>query len=446
MASMSKMTSAANVLAIKHFDSLYSKVLGTKWPSARLGLLSSKKHCLIANSYLLPHEQVRDEYTSAGAIDLSSYYTKHLNLYNAKISQIEEKSSPQTVKITKQDKLEDLSDGMNSADDLIQMFSDRRIDDDEKYFINRASTHLSMNDYVPASELITAEEVANDTLYYSGYDPDFQLDIEFMHEPPLEFNDQLKIYTFPRNSWSRFEDPKKVPESNLMTHFMMDGASILPVLALNLKKDDVCADFCAAPGGKSLAMILTMRPARLLCNDSSTSRLGRMYNILRQYLPDVSYIRNSLQLTSKDARMISLTNAYDKILVDVPCSNDRVSVDNMENNLFKRARTEERLRLPSVQSDILMAALRSVRPKGSVVYSTCTMSPLENDSVIQKSLMQLQMDDNNAKFAIVSLKEAFRPLRGLFKFETNLKYGQLVVPNITSNFGPMYICKIHRIS
>jgi len=42
-----------------------------------------------------------------------------------------------------------------------------------------------------------------------------------------------------------------------------------------------------------------------------------------------------------------------QILVDVPCTNDRHSLENNENNMFKPTRAKERLKLPEIQADIL---------------------------------------------------------------------------------------------
>lgn len=442
----------------------------------RLGLLSPKKQCAILNSFVDTDGIERAWLLEGEAFSMARYYKKHQQSYtrwqlrqqlidNKKARKREliakntgapmESIDPNSIEVSDVSDSElrgaettdaDRDGGYSSAEDLKEMFTDRRMDEDERYFVNKASTQLSLNDFVPTTELLCKEDLGNELDYYDAFDPNLKLDIEFHDEPSLEFNDQLKIYMFPRNSWSRFENPTADSRDGLMTHYLLDGASVLPVLALDLQFDDVCADYCAAPGGKSLAMLMTLRPRYLLSNDVSSSRLARTYNIMRQYAPEVSYVKSTLRLSNHDSTCFVQPDAFDKILIDVPCSNDRVSADNMMNNIFKRARSEERLMLPQKQCDILKSALRSVRPKGCVVYSTCTMSPLENDSVVQRALMQLEEEEHRSKFAIINLKEAFRPLRGLYRFHTKFTYGQLVVPHICSNFGPMYISKIKRLS
>ena len=50
----------------------------------------------------------------------------------------------------------------------------------------------------------------------------------------------------------------------IAAHFMMDAASILPVLALDLQLDDQVLDLCSAPGGKTLTMMQTMLPGKYI--------------------------------------------------------------------------------------------------------------------------------------------------------------------------------------
>ena len=51
---------------------------------------------------------------------------------------------------------------------------------------------------------------------------------------------------------------------NYKDYYCMDGASLLPVLALGIEKDDTVLDLCASPGGKSLAILQTMLIGNLL--------------------------------------------------------------------------------------------------------------------------------------------------------------------------------------
>lgn len=460
--------------ALAHFDGLYSKVYGKLWPSMRLALLSPKKQCAVANSFMDTEALHKHLVEEQGAISLQRYYKKHLQSYtrwqlrqkileNKKARKRElmarennispELIDPVTIEVSDVSDSElgglestDSSGGLSPAEDLIEMFSDRRMDEDERYFNNQASTQLSLNEFVPATEMISKEYIPNDISYYEGYNTDTQLDVEFREEAPLDICDQLKVYTFPRGEWSRFDRPKMDSPVGLLNLYHLDGASILPVLALDLQPGDICADYCAAPGGKTLAMLMTLRPQHILCNDSSPSRANRLRRVMQQYLPEINYIRSTVKLSQSDARTLVQPNAFNKILVDAPCSNDRNSVESLDNNLFKRTRTEERLGLPYTQCRILVSALKSLQPNGSLVYSTCTLSPVENDGVVQQALTQLQIEDHHARFVIINLKEAFRPFRGLYKFNTKFKYGQQVLPDICSNFGPMYISKIKRIN
>lgn len=461
-------------IALAHFDGLYSKVYGRMWPSMRLGLLSPKKQCAVANSFMDTEDLHKHLVEEQGATLLQRYYKKHLQSYTrwqirqkildnkkARKRELMARENNVPLELIDPDNIEvsDVSDselrgiqtsdeneGFSPAEDLVEMFSDRRMDEDERYFINRASTQLALNEFVPATEMIMKEHIPSDISYYDNYESESSLDIEFREEAPLDICDQLKVYTFPRGNWSRFDKPKTETALGLLNLYHLDGASILPILALDLQLGDVCADYCAAPGGKTLAMLMTLRPKYILCNDSSISRMNRLKRVLQSYLPDVSYVRSTLHLSNSDAKTLVQHDGYDKILVDVPCSNDRNSVESLDNNLFKRTRAEERLGLPQTQSTILSSALKSIRVGGSLVYSTCTLSPVENDGVVQQALTQLKVENHHATYAVINLKEAFRPLRGLFKFNTKFRYGQQVLPDVCSNYGPMYISKIKRIN
>lgn len=59
------------------------------------------------------------------------------------------------------------------------------------------------------------------------------------------------------------------------SHYLMNGASILPVLALDIQAGDKILDACAAPGGKSLLMLQSLLPGIVVSNDIMASRINR---------------------------------------------------------------------------------------------------------------------------------------------------------------------------
>lgn len=83
----------------------------------------------------------------------------------------------------------------------------------------------------------------------------------------------------------------------------------------------------------------------------------------------------------------------------MPCTTDRHSVTEDDNNIFRSDRIKERLRLPELQSEILYNALKLVKAGGIVVYSTCTLSPIQNDGVVHMALKQL-WEDTKFEFVI----------------------------------------------
>ncbi|KAH7947330.1 hypothetical protein HPB52_010084 [Rhipicephalus sanguineus] len=131
-----------------------------------------------------------------------------------------------------------------------------------------------------------------------------------------------------------------------------------------------------------------------------------------------------------------------QILLDVPCTNDRLSVAEDDNNWFSQKRLQERLRLPQQQMDMLCQALTLLRPGGSLVYSTCSLSPIQNDGVVHMALQQLR--NAMAQYVVVDLSDAFASLP--FRFFGGCRYGQLALPYLPNNVGPLYVARIERIS
>ncbi|NXO80186.1 NSUN4 methyltransferase, partial [Sitta europaea] len=193
---------------------------------------------------------------------------------------------------------------------------------------------------------------------------------------------KIKCYTFPRGDITRFR-PARPDALGLLDYYLMDAASLLPVLALSVQPDDFVLDLCAAPGGKTLALLQNGFCGYLAANDVSVSRTKRLYQILHSYVP--KEVRDTVSVTSYDGRDWDQVEGgtFHKVLVDVPCTTDRHSAMEEDNNIFHKRRTKERQMLPMLQLQLLMAGILAAKPGGQVVYSTCSLSPLQNECVVE---------------------------------------------------------------
>ena len=308
---------------------------------------------------------------------------------------------------------------------------------------------VSMYKFMPTAKLKGMEEFVEESQYYDSYE---QVDKDFIKIrpfPKFHFPPHLRCFTFPRSDLSSFPSP--APNSlNTLNYYCLDGGSLLPVLALDLRPGHSVLDMCAAPGGKSLAMLQTMYPSVLTCNDIDYSRIRRLISVFDQYLgkdDGIGGIRKCVNMTRRCGTELSDYGAYDRVLVDAPCYSDRHSVTSDEGNIFVKTEIKNRLKMPEKQSDLLKNGLKHLAPGGSLVYSTCTMSPIQNDGVVHKVLSEL-WEETSLNFEVADLDLAVKPFKFMCKIfgkKEGIKYGQLVVPFLPNNFGPMYFCKINRV-
>ncbi|XP_055986869.1 5-methylcytosine rRNA methyltransferase NSUN4 [Sorex fumeus] len=255
----------------------------------------------------------------------------------------------------------------------------------------------------------------------------------------------LRCFTFARGDVSRFPHAR-LGSLGVMDYYLMDAASLLPVLALDLQPGDTVLDLCAAPGGKTLALLQTGCCRNLAANDLSTSRTSRLQKVLHNYVPQGFRDRNRVRVTSWDGRKWGELegDTYDRVLVDVPCTTDRHSLFEEENNIFQRSRKKERQMLPLLQVQLLAAGLLATKPGGHVVYSTCSLSHLQNEYVVQGAV-ELLANQYSIEVQVADLSPFRKLFTDTFSFFPSCRVGELVIPNLTANFGPMYFCKMRRL-
>ena len=95
----------------------------------------------------------------------------------------------------------------------------------------------------------------------------------------------------------------------------MDLASVLAVVALNLRPGDRVLDTCSGPGGKALATLQTMLPSRLVCNDIKGPRLKRVKSVVNMYLGEFAEAKTRIEFIKEDARELPYIygGAFDKV-------------------------------------------------------------------------------------------------------------------------------------
>ncbi|XP_027014105.2 5-methylcytosine rRNA methyltransferase NSUN4 [Tachysurus fulvidraco] len=256
----------------------------------------------------------------------------------------------------------------------------------------------------------------------------------------------IQCFVFPRGDVSRFK-PARPDSAGLLSYYLLDAASVLPVLALDVRPGHAVLDLCAGPGGKTLAILQAQAVRFLWANDLSGSRTARLQRTLQSYVPKELRGEDKLRITSLDGRKWRNMEdfEFDRVLVDVPCTTDRHSLMEDDNNIFKRSRTKERQTLPLLQIELLLAGLRATRRGGELLYSTCSLSQLQNECVVQQAL-SLAQQEMDITVKVQDLSSFTRLFSDTFHFAPQPAVGELVLPHLCANFGPIYLCKLLRVS
>ncbi|KAK2822186.1 hypothetical protein Q5P01_022251 [Channa striata] len=262
----------------------------------------------------------------------------------------------------------------------------------------------------------------------------------------LQLSPNIKCVVFPRGDITRFK-PARPDMYGLLGYYLMDAASVLPCLALDVQEGHSVLDLCAAPGGKSLVLLQTQAIRFLCVNDVSASRTLRLKRVLNSYVPRQFLTDDILRITSFDGTKWGEVerNTFDRVLVDVPCTTDRHSLMEDDNNIFSKSRTAERRRLPQLQLELLLAGIEAACPGGEIVYSTCTLSQIQNLSVVEQAVY-LARENHGIQLEVVNLRPLTHMFRKTFHFAPDLQLGEMVVPHLAANFGPIYMCKLKRLT
>ena len=81
---------------------------------------------------------------------------------------------------------------------------------------------------------------------------------------------------------------------------------------------------------------------------------------------------------------------------------------------------------------------------GTILYSTCSLSPIQNEGVVN-SVLQSYESNTRFRLQIESLNHLKINFQYFFSFYEHCKLGMLIIPEISRNYGPFYLCKISKL-
>lgn len=157
--------------------------------------------------------------------------------------------------------------------------------------------------------------------------------------------------------------------------WVQDAAAALVPRLLGDVNGQTVADLCAAPGGKTAALVT--QGARVTAVDVSEERLKRVKaNLMR--------LKLSAELVALDAAKWSPKEPFDAILLDAPCT--ATGTIRRHPDILHLKRASDIDKLASEQTKLLRNAIQCVKVGGIVVYAVCSLEPEEGPEQIGRFL------------------------------------------------------------
>ncbi|MEM1988739.1 MAG: RsmB/NOP family class I SAM-dependent RNA methyltransferase [Candidatus Woesearchaeota archaeon] len=228
---------------------------------------------------------------------------------------------------------------------------------------------------------------------------------------------------------------------NLLEHslgyfYVQDASSMIPPLVLDPKPEELVLDVAAAPGSKTTQMAAMMNNEGLIiANDVSGDRLS----ILAMNLQRMG-VKNVITVLS-DASVEQIPFKFDKILLDAPCSaTGTISIDEPSPAKMWNPKTWKRM--SKIQLKLLNNVWNFLKVGGILVYSTCSIDPMEDEYVITEFLNS----HNDAELIPIELNIKRYPSIKEFhnqKFHENVDYCLRILPHFYQSEG-FFVAKLRK--
>ncbi|MCF7918087.1 NOL1/NOP2/sun family putative RNA methylase [Candidatus Gracilibacteria bacterium] len=183
------------------------------------------------------------------------------------------------------------------------------------------------------------------------------------------------------------DDQHELPLGKTLEHFsgeiyVQSLSSMLPVLALNPQTHEIILDVAAAPGSKTTFIAQKMKNTGVIvANEPSSSRSAKLASNLERM-----GIINTIMMQNDGTSLYHFFNQeFDKILLDAPCSSE--GYGRKDSSFFQKMWAEKNIfEAAKLQKKLILSAFEMLQVGGTLIYSTCTTAPEENEAVVQHLL------------------------------------------------------------
>jgi NOL1/NOP2/sun family putative RNA methylase len=221
---------------------------------------------------------------------------------------------------------------------------------------------------------------------------------------------------------------------HMLGYYYVQGVpSMTTVEVLDPQPDETVLDLAAAPGGKTTHIAQRMgNSGKVFAIEMDRRRLSSLEsNILRCGVTDAIVLRGDAKKIEK------LGIEPDKILLDAPCSGEGlIPLDPSR----KTSKTMADIRFCATREDELLdAAVSVLAPGGTIVYSTCSIAPEENEYVVDEILKrhpEMQIVPIQLDFGIAGYPEPYG-----IQLDASLKLAKRFLPHLHNSEG-FFICKM----
>ena len=179
---------------------------------------------------------------------------------------------------------------------------------------------------------------------------------------------------------------------------VQDVSSAMAVEAANIKKADFVMDICAAPGGKSI--LAAEKADRVLSRDVSEAKTS----IIEENLERMQITNVEVEVFDATRKDEEYHERADVVLMDVPCSG--LGVMGKKRDIKYHVSPEGLQSIVQLQKQIVESSWQYVKPGGTLLYSTCTLNPAENQGMVDWIVNNFPFEQEEVRTILPGFMEA----------------------------------------